>query len=79
MADLQHKVKNSLDEARLPILVVQVFLGFQLRAPFESGFERLTQTQRYLELAALVLFLATAFVLWFWYPTVLCARRRMVQ
>jgi hypothetical protein len=44
MSELAQKVKNSLDEARLFGLAVQVFLGFQMRAPFEPRFTSLAQT-----------------------------------
>jgi hypothetical protein len=61
MADLSHKVKNSLDEARHMILVVQVLLGFQFRAPFEPGFVALSRSAKGWEAAGLGMLLA-AFV-----------------
>jgi hypothetical protein len=61
MAEVAQKVKNALDEARLLILVVQVFIGFQMRAPFEPAFANLSDVSRGLEVTSLTLFLA-AFV-----------------
>jgi hypothetical protein len=61
MAELSDKVKQSFDEARLMLLVIQVFLGFQFRVPFEPLFDKLPASSRNLEMASLVLLLA-AFV-----------------
>lgn len=59
MADLAIKIKNSLDEARLLILVVQVLLGFQMRAPFEERFATLPDAFHLAHLVALALLLAS--------------------
>lgn len=62
MSDLARQVKNSLDEARLLILVVQVLLGFQMRAPFEDRFSSLSPPLSAAHVVALGLLLA-AFIL----------------
>jgi hypothetical protein len=65
MARLKDKVQNALDESRLLILGTQVFLGFQLRAVFEKGFERLPSLSQYFNLVALGLLLITlALLIW---------------
>lgn len=46
MARLKDKVQNALDEARLLILGTQVLLGFQYRAAFERGFDKLSRSER---------------------------------
>src|SRR5438105_9539434 len=55
---LRTKVKNALDEARILVLGVQVLLGFQYRAFFEPGFDRLPRFNQHLKFAGLVLLLA---------------------
>lgn len=62
MSTLAGQIKNSLDEARLFILVVQVLLGFQMRAPFEERFMDISAALSACHVAALVCLL-TAFVL----------------
>lgn len=52
MAQLKEKIKTGLDEDRMLVLVVQVLLGFEYRAVFEPGFEKLSQTAQYLKLAS---------------------------
>src|SRR5258705_13450797 len=65
MARLKDKVQNALDEARLLILGTQVLLGFQYRAVFERGFERLSTRSQYVNLVALcLLLLALALLIW---------------
>jgi uncharacterized protein DUF6328 len=65
MAQLRDKVQNALDEARLLILGTQVLLGFQLRAVFEKGFDKLPAASQYLDLVALGLLLITlALLVW---------------
>src|SRR5919108_6025908 len=59
VADLRTKVKNALDEARILVLGTQVLLGFQYRAFFEKGYDKLPPADRWCELAALVALLAT--------------------
>ncbi|HJR07355.1 MAG TPA: DUF6328 family protein [Pyrinomonadaceae bacterium] len=57
MAKLKDKVQNTLDEARMLVLGAQVLLGFQSRAAFEPGFERLARHAQYLDVGALALML----------------------
>jgi uncharacterized protein DUF6328 len=52
-------VKNALDESRILVLGAQVLLGFQYRAFFEKGFEKLGRVERIFELAALFALLVT--------------------
>jgi Family of unknown function (DUF6328) len=52
-------VKNALDEARMLMLGAQVLLGFQYRAFFEKGYEKLGAAERALEIAALFALLLT--------------------
>jgi hypothetical protein len=59
VASLGWKVKNALDESRILVLGAQVLLGFQYRAFFEPGFDRLGAGERALELVALFALLAT--------------------
>jgi hypothetical protein len=56
---LHGKVKNALDEARILVLGAQVLLGFQYRAFFEKGYEKLGPAERALELGALFALLFT--------------------
>ena len=74
MADLRQKVKNALDEVRILVLGSQVLLGFQYRAFFEKGYERLPAVDRAFELAALAALLVTLGLL-FLAP----ARHRIVE
>ena len=53
MTSLHGKLKNALDEARILVLGSQVLLGFQYRAFFEKGFEKLGSAERALEIVAL--------------------------
>jgi hypothetical protein len=65
MAKLKDKVQNALDEARLLILGTQVLFGFQLRAVFEKGFDKLPSISQSLNLVALGLLLITlALLIW---------------
>jgi uncharacterized protein DUF6328 len=57
MARLKDKVQNALDEARMLILGCQVLLGFQYRTAFEEGFDRLSRSAKYMDLACLFLLL----------------------
>ena len=57
MADLKDKVKKALDECRILILAAQVLLGFEYRAVFESGFDTLPLSGKYLVLGSLGLML----------------------
>ncbi|MFN2549827.1 MAG: DUF6328 family protein [Myxococcales bacterium] len=59
MAKLQTKVKNALDEARILVLGTQVLLGFQYRAFFEKGFDKLPPADRFCELAGLLALLVS--------------------
>src|SRR3954471_21444727 len=65
MADLKGKIKNALDEVRILVLGSQVLLGFQFRAFFEQGYERLPSGDQACEaggLAALLLTLGILFL-----------------
>ena len=55
MATLGSKVKDALDESRILVLGGQILLGFQLRAPFQEGFEMLGPQARWLDGIALLL------------------------
>ena len=57
MARLKDKVQNALDEARMLILGCEVLLGFQYRTAFEEGFDRLSRSAKYIDLAGLLLLL----------------------
>jgi hypothetical protein len=59
VAGLHGKVKNALDEARILVLGAQVLLGFQYRAFFEQGYEKLGPAERAFELLALFALLLT--------------------
>jgi cytochrome bd-type quinol oxidase subunit 2 len=64
MAKLKDRIKTALDEGRMLILGSQILLGFQYRAVFEKGFEKLPQTSQFLKLGALCLMLvATALLM----------------
>jgi len=54
--DLDDLVSHVLEEARMVLPGIQALLGFQLIAVFNNGFaERLSETDQYLHLAAIVL------------------------
>jgi cytochrome bd-type quinol oxidase subunit 2 len=57
MAELKDKIQNALDEGRMLVLGSQVLLGFQYRATFETGFEKLPHASQYLKMGALGLML----------------------
>ena len=57
MAKLKDKIKTALDESRMLVLGAQVLLGFQYRSVFETGFEKLPESSRYLKLCGLCLML----------------------
>jgi hypothetical protein len=59
MSKLPHQIKNSLDEVRILVLGSQVLLGFQYRAFFEQGYERLPPGDKACELGALAALLVT--------------------
>src|ERR1700738_5234910 len=48
---IRTKVRHALDEARMLVLGVQVLLGFEMRACFESRFDALPPAERWLKLA----------------------------
>jgi hypothetical protein len=56
---LKDKLQNALDESRILILVTQVMIGFQYRAPFEKKFLSLPQFTQYLHLSGHFLLLLT--------------------
>jgi|HubBroStandDraft_6_1064221.scaffolds.fasta_scaffold2722830_1 hypothetical protein len=51
------RTKTALDGSRMPMLGGQVLLGFQIQAPFQNAFSALSQIERILELAVLILML----------------------
>jgi hypothetical protein len=51
MTDLKHKINHALDEGRILILGTQVLVGAQFELVFQSGFDKLPPTSRYLVLA----------------------------
>jgi hypothetical protein len=53
MAQIKDKVQSALDETRILILGSQVLLGFQFRATFETGFDKLPEHAQYLKLVGL--------------------------
>lgn len=57
MAKLKDKIQNALDEGRMLVMGSQVLLGFQFRAVFEQGFEKLPTASQYLKMGALGLML----------------------
>jgi len=59
MTALREKIKTALDESRMLILGAQIFLGFHFRAVFEPSFKKLSRSQQYLKMTALVLLLAS--------------------
>jgi len=63
MTALRDKVENALNEARILILGVTVLLGFDLRGPYESTFERLPSSLRYTKLGTLVALVAVTTLL----------------
>jgi hypothetical protein len=52
---LSKKIKTALDETRMLILGAQILLGFELRAAFGDGFDKLPDHARHLEGLALML------------------------
>jgi uncharacterized protein DUF6328 len=52
---LSKKIKTALDETRMLILGAQILLGFELRAAFGEGFDKLPAHARHLEALALML------------------------
>jgi hypothetical protein len=55
MAELQAKLRNALNEARILVLVAQVLLGFQLQSVFQEGYDDLAPASRALRLVSLAL------------------------
>ncbi len=65
MAQLKNKVQNALDESRILILGIQVLIGFQLRAVFETKFDQLPFISQQLGVATLgLLLLGLGLLLW---------------
>ncbi|MCA1663084.1 MAG: DUF6328 family protein [Myxococcales bacterium] len=59
MGKLSDKVQLALDENRMLVLGVQVLIGFDYRAAFERGFERLPRAAQLLKLSSLTVLLVT--------------------
>src|SRR6202030_3050811 len=55
LMQLSKKVKTALDETRMLILGAQILFGFELRAAFSEGFDKLPIHVRHLEAPALML------------------------
>jgi len=60
----KERVKTSLSEVRSLVLGAQILLGFQYRAAFEPRFQALPRAAQYLEVAALVLLVASTACPW---------------
>ena len=61
---LHSRLKQGLEEARILVLGAQILLGFQFRAFFQPGFERLPSSAQYAKLAGLsFLLIALALVI----------------
>jgi uncharacterized protein DUF6328 len=59
VARLKDKVQDALDENRMLVLGVQVLIGFDYRAPFESGFQHLPRAAQLVKLGSLSVLLVT--------------------
>jgi hypothetical protein len=65
MAELKDKIKTTLDEGRILIIGAQLLLGFQLRATFETGFDKLSEHAKYMKLGGLgALLIAISLLMW---------------
>ncbi|HEX8069753.1 MAG TPA: DUF6328 family protein [Pyrinomonadaceae bacterium] len=65
MAELKDKIQNALDEARMLVLGSQILVGFEFRAAFDAGFERLTPHAQYMKMLSLgLMLLAVALIMW---------------
>jgi hypothetical protein len=53
--ELSKKTKTALDETRMLILGAQILLGFELRAAFSEGFDKLPGHAKHIEALALIL------------------------
>src|SRR5215472_12901926 len=53
--ELSKKIKTALNETRMLILGAQILLGFELRAAFSEGFDKLPDHARHIEALALML------------------------
>jgi len=47
---IDRQLKTALDETRLPILEVQILLGFEFQCVFQDGFEGLGRGAKHLSL-----------------------------
>jgi len=63
MTELRHKIKNALDEGRTLILGAQVLLGFQFRAFFEPGFDKIAESSRWVKVGGLAMLLIAIIIL----------------
>ncbi|SRR5579883_813545 len=52
---LSDKTRTALNDSRTLMLGAQILLGFQIRAPFQDGFDVLHQTEKSLEVVVLML------------------------
>jgi hypothetical protein len=60
MTDLKDRVEKGLSEVRTTVLGIQIFLGFQYQALFQTGFDKLELRDKMLALAAFALLLCAA-------------------
>jgi MFS family permease len=60
MANVKDRVSKGLSEVRTTILGVQIFLGFQYQAIFQTGFDALAPVSKALSIAAFALLLGAA-------------------
>jgi hypothetical protein len=64
MAELKNRIRNSLNETRILVLVAQVIVGFEYQSVFQHGFDALPGASRTLRAVALgLLLLALALLL----------------
>lgn len=57
MAEIEHKIKNALNEARILVLVGEVILTFQCQEVFRPSWKELTTSMRGVKVAAITLML----------------------
>jgi hypothetical protein len=60
VADVKDRVSKGLSEVRTTILGVQIFLGFQYQAIFQTGFSDLSATEKAMSISGFLLLLAAA-------------------
>lgn len=63
MTEIEHKIKNALNEARILVLVGQVILTFQCQEVFRPSWKELTPAMHGVKIAAITLVLLTLGIL----------------